>query len=143
MPRLALLNMLMGFSILSIVAAAGAFIATDLTEAYLNDPELIHSWEILLSKSSHGHTNLFGILHICFGLTLPYSQLSMKIKKLQTLFLFLGVVAMGPLMFLRGKVGPAENIDVLEILTGLCLSLALITLVSHAFGLARKYFSHA
>ena len=142
MSRLAVLNMLIGFIVLSLIAAAGSFIATDMTEAFLNDKEILFTWETMLLRSAHGHTNLFAVLHICFGLTMSYSTLSIRIKKLQTWGLFLGTFAMGPLMFWRAKVGPVSDVDATELLIGLFLSCALVALVSHSYGLAMKYHRH-
>lgn len=138
MPRVAILNMVIGFAVLFVAAAAGAFIANDLTEAFLKDMELLNSWDAVLSRSAHGHTNLFAILHICFGLTIPYSLLSMRVKKLQTVGLFLGTFAMGPLMIIRAGMAPSDGFDPVSILIGLFLSCALAMLFSHAYGLAGK-----
>jgi uncharacterized protein YneF (UPF0154 family) len=143
MPRLAVLNMFLGFLILALAAAAGSFIATDLTEGYLQDKEILGSWMLTLMSSAHGHTNQFALIHICFGLTLSYSTLSLRIKKLQTLGLLFGTVGMGPLMIWRAYIGPSRTTDITEIAIGFCLSLALIAIAAHAYGLARKYMSHA
>jgi hypothetical protein len=138
MPRIAILNMIIGFAVLFVAAAAGAFIANDLTEAFLKDMELLNSWHAVLSRSAHGHTNLFAILHVCFGLTIPYSVLSNKIKKIQTLGLFLGTFAMGPLMIARSTLPPSEGFDPLAIFIGVFLSCSLAMLFSHAYGLTGK-----
>ncbi len=138
MPRIAILNMVIGFAVLFIAAAAGAFIANDLTEAFLKDMELLNNWSAVLSRSAHGHTNLFAMLHICFGLTIPYSVLSIRIKKIQTVGLFLGTFAMGPLMIARSTMPPTEGFDPLAVLIGVCLSCSLAMLFSHAYGLTGK-----
>jgi hypothetical protein len=138
MPRVAILNMVIGFAVLFVAAAAGAFIANDLSEAFLRDRELLNSWNAVLSRSAHGHTNLFAILHICFGLTIPYSVLSSRIKKFQTIGLFLGTFAMGPLMIVRASMAPSEGFDPVAILIGIFLSCALAMLFSHAYGLTGK-----
>lgn len=138
MPRLALVNMLIGFVVLTFVAAAGSFIATDLTQGYLRDPSSLESWQLLLAKSAHGHTNLFGMIHILFGLTLPYSLLSQRFKAMQTLGFGLGTFAMGPVMLVRGYVGPQDHIDLVEVCLGVMLSLALFAMASHAWGLAAR-----
>jgi hypothetical protein len=138
MPRIAILNMIIGFAVLFVAAAAGAFIANDLTEAFLKDMELLNSWNAVLSRSAHGHTNLFAILHVCFGLTIPYSVLSNKIKKIQTLGLFLGTFAMGPLMIARSTLPPSQGFDPLAISIGVFLSCSLAMLFSHAYGLTGK-----
>lgn len=140
MPRLGLLNMLLGFLVLSVAAAAGPFIASDITAGYLRDKALLETWQLLLQKSSHGHTNLFGMLHVLFGLTMPYSALSERFKKLQTVGLALGSIGMGPVMLARAAIGPVQGIDVTEVVIGTFLSCALAALATHTFGLARKYF---
>jgi hypothetical protein len=133
--------MLIGFLVLSLVAAAGSFIATDITVGYLRDQKSLETWRLLIAKSAHGHTNLFAMIHILFGLTMPYSPLSPRIKQLQTLGLFLGVLAMGPVMLMRGYVGPMERLDLVEVGLGTMLSCALLALLSHAAGLGMKWIS--
>lgn len=143
MPRLSILNMAIGFLVLFLAACIGSFIAFDMTEGYLRDPEILSSWQLALQKSSHGHSNLFGILHILFGLTLPYSKLSLNLRKWQTLGLFSGTLAMGPGMLWRAQLGPSESVDLASILVGGGLSLALLTLASHFFGLIYKLLEKA
>jgi hypothetical protein len=138
MPRLALVNMLLGFAALFLAAAAGSFIATTMTEGYLRDKAILDEWSLLLQRSAHGHTNLFGMLHVCFGLTMPYSALGARLKKLQTVGLAAGTVAMGPLMLWRAAAGPVEGLDASSAVIGVCLSAALAAIGSHAFGLGLK-----
>jgi hypothetical protein len=138
MSRLALLNMFIGFVVLSLVAAAGSFLATEITEGYLHDPGALESWRLLISKSAHGHTNLFSIIHILFGLTLPYSGLSTRSKLAQTVGLGLGTLAMGPVMLLRAYIGPTSKLDSVEVCLGIMLSAALLALATHAAGLALR-----
>src|SRR4051812_12910773 len=122
MPRLGVLNMMIGFLVLSIAAAAGPFLATDITAGYLHDKALLETWSLLLQKSSHGHTNLFGTLHVLFGLTLPYSALGNRVKKLQTIGLALGSLGMGPVLLVRAALGPTAGLDPTEIVIGTFLS---------------------
>lgn len=139
MPRVALLNLVIGFTVLFVAAAGGAFVANDLSEAFLRDHELLNSWNAVLQRSAHGHTNLFGMLHICFGLTIPYSIFSDRIKKLQTWGLAAGTFAMGPLMIVRSSLPPTEGLDVMSVVIGIFLSAALAMLFSHSCGLLGKY----
>lgn len=143
MPRLALFNMFFGFLVLTLAAMMGPFLATDITAGFLRDRALLETWQLLLQKSSHGHTNLFGTLHILFGLTLPYSALGERWKKLQTGGFILGVVGMSVGMQLRGAMGPVEGLDPTEVLVGACLSAALAALATHTFGLAAKTWRRA
>jgi hypothetical protein len=143
MPRLAILNMLIGFAVLTLAAAAGSFVAFDTTEAFLKDKALLDSWQLLLQSSAHGHTNLFGLLHIVFGLTMPYSAWSARVKTLQTAGLAMGTVAMGPVMLIRSFAGPSESLDLLEVVIGLLLSAALVAMLTHAAGLAKKLLQRA
>jgi hypothetical protein len=138
--RISQLNFLIGFAVVFLAAAAGAFVAFDTTEAFINDPgELNSSWRMLLQRSSHGHVNLFGVLHICMGLTIPYSALKPKIKLLQTVGLALGTFAMGPLMLIRSFGAPSDKLDVMEALIGACLSCALLALGVHLAGILARY----
>lgn len=138
MARLGILNMALGFTILFLAAAAGAFISFDLTQAYLHDLSQLDSWQMTLLKSSHGHSNLFGMLHIALGLTLPYSPLSYRYKLAQTLSLAAGTLAMGPLMIVRAMSGPSDSFDVIGLTIGAGLSLALLALASQAAALFYK-----
>ncbi len=140
MSRLSLLNMFLGFLVIALAAAAGSFIGVEMTQGFLRDPEMLTTWRLTLLRSAHGHTNLFGNLHVLFGLTLPYSILSRRIQILQTIGLFSGVIAMGPLMFVRAHLGPSEQTDSVELLMGIALSLALAAVATHAYGLAGKLF---
>jgi hypothetical protein len=130
--------MLLGFLAILFAASAGSFIAFDTTEAFIKDPQLLDSWQLLTARSAHGHTNLFGLIHIAMGLSFPYSVLSSQMKKLQTLGLFAGTFAMSVLMLIRSYVGPAAGIDALDVVIGGCLSCALVAIASHCYGLARK-----
>jgi hypothetical protein len=130
--------MFLGFLVLTLVAAAGSFVATDVTVAYLRDQKALETWRLLIAKSSHGHTNLFAMIQILYGLTMPYSPLSNRVKKLQSLGLFLGILAMGPVMLIRGYLGPMESLDLVEVCLGTMLSCALLSLLSHAAGLGLK-----
>ena len=138
MPKIALINMLIGFSALVLAAAAGAFLSMDLTKNYALDPASIHHWNMLLTKSSHGHFNLFGILHIVFGLTLPYSQWPLRWKQIQTIGLAAGLVAMGPCMLYKASQAPNLSIQGTDVLIGFLLSASLVALFAHAVGIASK-----
>ncbi len=139
MPRLGVLNIAIGFTVLFFAACAGAFVSFDLTEAYLRNVDQLHSWQNVLLSSAHGHTNLFGILHVLLGLTLPYSRLEAKWKAMQTAGLFSGVIAMGPLMMIRSASGPSESYEGIGLVIGVFLSAALITLASHAAALLYRF----
>lgn len=140
MPRLSILNMAIGFMVLFFAACAGAFVSFDMTEAYLKDPTLLHTWQATLLASAHGHTNLFGMLHIALGLSFPYSPLAMKWKAWQTGGLFAGVIAMGPLMMIRASYGPSASLEGMGLLIGAFLSLSLLTLATHSAALAYRFF---
>jgi len=130
--------MAFGFFVIFLAAAAGAFLATDITQAFLRDKQLLSSWTLMLGKSAHGHANLFGLVHIAFGLTLPYSIWGPRVKVAQTVGLALGTVAMGIVMLIRAYVGPTGGIDLTEAVLGIFLSCALAALFTHAAGLAGK-----
>lgn len=143
MSRLGLVNILIGFTVLFLSASAGAFLANDITAAFLSDKELLNSWQLTLLRSAHGHFNLFGIVHVLLGLTLPYSPWSLLVKKLQTLGFFLATLAIGPGLMVRAYIKPSSELDAMGLLVGLCLSLGLVTLLSHAAGIAYKIFKRA
>ncbi len=138
MPRIALINMTLGFFIVATAACCGAFLATDITTNFISDPEQVNSWRSLLEKSAHGHTNLFGILHIVFGLTIPYSQLSLKMKKLQTAGLLAGTIAMSVGLFIMAALEPSTDVNFMGIMLGTFLSCSLASIFSHGYGLLMK-----
>lgn len=138
MPRVALLNMLIGFAVVVLAAMGGVFNSFTMTEGFLKDPQLLGAWETVVKNSSHGHTNLFALLHVLFGLTLPYSALPMRIKKWQTAGLFAGTLAMGPGMYMRAMLGPSESMDPNGVIIGVFLFAALTALLAHVMGLGVK-----
>ena len=135
MPRLALLNMVIGFVIIFLSASLGTFIVDIMTELFISAPQLTNSWQQTLLRSAHGHVTLLGFTHILFGLTLPYSQLSTRLKFWQTVGIAAGTVAMGPLLLLKSYTPPTSDTDLLSLLIGLMLSLFLFALIFHAFGI--------
>ena len=135
MSQLSLLNMALGFLVIFLAACGGAFVSFDMTQAYLHDLTQLHTWQLELLKSAHGHSNLFGFLHIALGLTLPYSSLALRWKKWQTMALFAGVLAMGPGMIMRALSGPSESFEPLGLAIGFGLSLSLVCLGTHAAAL--------
>jgi len=143
MPRLGIFNMMCGFFVLACAAAAGAFIATDISQGFIHDRAILESWQLMLDKSAHGHSNLFALLHICFGLTMPYSTWGSRVKTTQTAGLLLGTLAMGPGMMLKARLGPMNETSLTDIMIGGMLSAALVALFSHAIGLGAKWYERA
>ena len=139
MARLSILNMLIGFTILFIAACGGPFLAQITTDEFIQTDTPLNNWLFTLLKSAHGHTNLFGMIHILLGITLPYSCLSTKTKRLQTIGLSMGSFSMSFLLILRAFQGPKNDIDYLGMLIGLCLSAALAAIGLQAFGLYKKW----
>ena len=137
MPRLSLINMCIGFALVALSASAGAFVAVDLTQRFLDGVTTSRWLEVLLA-TSHGHTSLFGLLHICFGLTLPYSLLNRQIKIIQTVGLGFGAIAMGPMMMVRAFLGPTSSTEWNGLVIGGLLSCALLAIFAHVFGLCLK-----
>lgn len=140
MPRIAVLNLWLGFSVVTIAACGGIFVAFDLTEEFLLGNVTLNSWFQVLSRSAHGHFNLFGFLHVLFGLTIPYSRLPLWFKRWQTLGLGLATLAMGPGMLWRASLGPTDSFDINGMAIGIGSGFGLLALASHAVGLAMKYF---
>ena len=138
MAKLSIYNMAFGFWLLFLAAAGGAFIATDLTAGYVAESGIRETWAMMLTKSAHGHTNLFAILHITFGLTLPYSTVSLKWKVAQTVGLICGSLAMGIGLLIRASKPPSNETDLIGIFVGLLLSAALAAIFTHATGLTAK-----
>lgn len=138
MGKLSLGNMAFGFWLVVYGSIVGIFLSFEESRAILYQPENLHSWQMSLFRSVHGHTNLFGMLHVLLGLTLPYSKWSEKTKKFQSIGLGLGSLAMGCLLWVKYLSQPSDQLDLLGGLLGLCLSLALVALLSHTVGLLAK-----
>ena len=139
MPKIGLFNMAFGFAVMAFAAAAGGFIAWDINQMALEGGKEISDWSIMLRRSAHGHTNLFGMIHILFGLTLPYSTFSLKLKKLQSIGLVLGTIAVSVGLFLQSYKGPTSSIDLLGLVEGAFLSCALVAIASHSYSLFFKF----
>lgn len=135
MSRLAIFNAAFGFLWIALAAMGGSFIAIDITEGFINDPSALSSWQLTLMRSAHGHSNLFGMLHIAFATTLAWSRLSLPIKKAQTVGLVLGSLCMGPLMVLRSYLPVPMGVDLMGILVGVLLTAALLAVASHSYAL--------
>lgn len=140
MQRIGILNMFLGFMLIFLAASAGAFVAMDATHRFL-DGVPVATWRDMLQASAHGHTSLFGIIHISFGITLPYSILSQRLKKIQTVGIFCGAMAMGPMMMIRAALGPTPTYEWNGLLIGGLLTLALFAIAGHAYGLLGKILS--
>ncbi len=138
MSKVAIANMAWGFVVILIAALGGVINAFDLTDAHLKGAALVSTWQIQLLQSAHGHSNLFGMLHILFGLTIPYSRYSSKITKWQSLGLLGGTVAMGPLLIVRAMEGPTASTDPVGIIMGILLTGAMVSLGSHGLGLTMR-----
>lgn len=137
MQRIGILNMFIGFTLIFVAASAGAFVAVDATHRFL-DGTTVASWRDMLQASAHGHTSLFGLIHILFGLTIPYSTLSLGLKKIQTGGILCGALAMGPMMMIRAALGPTPTFEWNGLLIGALLSFALFAIAGHAYGLLTK-----
>lgn len=136
MSRLALINMVIGFTIIFLSASFGTFIVVELEELFRSAPHLVNDWYMTLLQSSHGHSSLLGMIHILFGLTIPYSRLSETLKFYQTLALIAGSLAMGPILVLRATA--VINDSFLVVISGLLLALFLFAIIFHAFGIYLK-----
>jgi hypothetical protein len=138
MPRLAILNMVIGFATIFVVSAGGAFIANDLAVSFLREGQFSGSWLDTLLQSAHGHLGLMSLVQISFGLTMAHSKLSLRIKKYQTSLFCCGFLAMGPMMLLRAWYGPRESGDIIGLIIGVLLSGYMLAGLSHAFGLGKN-----
>ncbi len=140
MSKVSLINVLIGWVGLVISAFAGVFIASDLSTEFINHSQMSETWKSVIIQSSHGHSNMFSMIHILFGLSLSYSVYSSRIKLIQTILLFMGLIAMGPLMYLRSNIKPTPDLGLVEVSIGICLSLSLLSMCSHCMGIASKLF---
>ena len=141
MTKLGLTHILVGFWLIFIASCGGFFLADHRLESFLRGrPDELLSWWMVLQSSAHGHTNLFGMLHILSGLTLPYSSLNPPLKALQFISLLAGSLAMSALLVARSFHMPTHLADPLGVLIGLLLSCSLISIVLHISGLSIKWW---
>ena len=140
MPRIGIVNILIGFLAILLASCGGFFLATEADKAFLLNQQLLSSWQYTLLKSAHGHLNLFGMLHILVGLSIPYSKLSKTFLFVQTGGLFLGTLTMGVFLLFRAFAGLPQGSDIFGIFIGVNLSAALGALVLHCYGLSLKLF---
>lgn len=134
MRRIAIFNMAFGFALIFIAACGGVFVALRATESYLQGIS-VAPWEAMLRASSHGHTNLFGVIHVLLGLTIPYCRSSILFDRVKTFGLMAGSVAMGPLLLIRAANGPTVSTDSIGVVIGSCLALALAAILAHTLGI--------
>lgn len=128
-----LIHAVFGFCVLFLSAGLGFVVSYDLSELFQQNSAEIHSWLRTLARSAHGHLSLFGMIHICFGLTLGLAKTPPRALKIQSLGLTLGTAAMGLGLLLRGFTGPSSTFDALGILIGICLSAFFLALTSHVY----------
>ena len=135
------LNILIGFILLVSASFAGYFLGHDANQAFIHQTGELASWGYALRRSAHGHGNLFGMLHILYGLTLPYSSVGQRTRCWQTVGLSMGSLAMAFVMVIRAARGvPGVGFDLGGSFVGLLLLGSLTALLSHCFGLAKKVF---
>ncbi len=132
--------MAFGFLIIFISAMAGVFLVSDIELAFMKDKDLLLSWMHILQKTSHGHFNLFGMLHILFGLTLPYARHEKKLTLFLTACLVLGSLAMGPCLLIKSFLANESLMRTsLDYLVGGFLSLSLIAIGCHTYSLFKRF----
>ena len=139
MARISIFNMFIGFVLIFIAALGGPFLSQISTAEFVQSNIHQKTWLFTLLSSAHGHTNLFGMLHILMGLSFPYSLNSMLIKKIQSLFLLLGSFSMSCLLVIKAFSIPEIGFDILGIVMGIGLSAAICSIGLHTFGLFKKW----
>ena len=137
MPRISLVNFAWGFFLIFVAACGGAFVALQATESFISN-QTSPAWESILQASSHGHTSLFGMIHILLGLTMPYAKASRRENLIKTIGLCAGSVAMGPLLLVRAALGPTLSTELNGLMIGAGLSCALVSILYHTIGLMRQ-----
>lgn len=133
--------MLIGFSLIVLASCGGFFVAYDAEKSFMFNGQIIQSWPFVLMKSAHGHLNLYGLLHIAMGLSLPYSQIGRRGALGQTIGLALGSFAMGFLLIIRAWQGvPNSQWNILGVFIATALMSSVLALMAHCYGLALKLF---
>jgi len=138
---MALGNMIIGFWWIFLASCGGFFLAEYRHQAFLAaTPERLLQWWMVLQKSAHAHTNLFGMLHILMALTFPYSLVASSVKVGQSVGLFLGSLSMSVLLVVRSYGVPESVFHPLSVLIAMGLSCSLIAIVVHIVGLSLKWY---
>ena len=144
MPRIALWNILFGFVVICLAAASGAIVANDMSNAFLDTLSpgggASNDWTLTLQGSAHGHVNLFGMIHIALGLTMPHAHQTPRLRKVITAGLTMGSIAMGPLMIWRSFLLPTREIELNGIIIGIFLCCSLAALMAHTAGLWQAFW---
>ncbi len=141
MPRLSVVNLLIGFMVIVLASCGGFFVAYEAEKSFIFNGQVMQAWPFVLMKSAHGHLNLYGFLHIAMGLSLPYSQIGRRGELWQTVGLALGTFAMGFLLLLRAWQGvPSSQWNLLGIVIASALMSSILALIAHCYGLALKLF---
>lgn len=138
MPRIALANCLFGFIAISLATASGFFVAREAEFAYASAGTMPATWQFVLMKSAHGHLNLYGMVHILFGLTISHSRLPSTLKLFQSWALAAGTLTMGLFVFLRSFTNGPLDSEMMGQVMGLLLSASLASMLSHCLGLGIK-----
>ena len=138
MPKISLLNMCLGFVFIFLSASAGLFLSTEHVRAHVEGGAELLSWWMQLSTSAHGHTNLFGVLHILLGLTFPYAFKHSGIRLFQTIGLLCGSLSMSFLMYLRALGEPSLEYDLIGIFIGAGLGLSLTAIGLQVLGIGSR-----
>ena len=139
MSKVSLVNILVGFIVIVLASIGGLFLGLETKSSLAQDSIQLLKWKMVMYKSSHAHTNLFGMLHILMGLTMPYSYWNGKIKRWQTWALLSGTLSMGVLMIFRARIDMnSRGEEFLGFVMGLGLFFSLIGLTLHCLGLTYK-----
>lgn len=131
---LARFNIAFGFFVIGLISCAGAVMSFDVTDAIVRDPQTLLAWKAILQKSAHAHGNLFGMLHILFGMTLQHSLFSHRVRLAQTGGFLLGSLAAGPLMWVRSFSSAPDETMVLTYILSVFFVAALVAIFSHSLG---------
>ena len=141
MRKMATLNILLGFMLLFFLAMSGLFLRKEVVDQYLTAPEGLQSWRYMLMRSAHGHGNLFAMIQILYGVSLPYSRSKNTARIFQTTGFFLGACAMSVLVFLEAQAKPsAIGWSMNQLCIGTCISAWSIAMVWHSYGLASQFW---
>ena len=141
MPRIGLFNLALGFWLIFFAASAGAFLATEAEKSFMHETGQWASWQMLLLRSAHGHTNLFGMLHVLLGLTFPYCKISFRLQLWETIGVGIGSFAMSFLLLARSFQPVGQDSPWYGWLIGACLSASLVAILHHACRLTLRLWA--
>ena len=140
MSKPQLINFIIGYGLLILGVGIGGYVTNQIEESLLyQNPSQLMVLKLAIMKSSHGHTNLFGMLHILVALSFPYLLFPRRMLWWITGGLSLGSFGMSVLLLTKSFfLFDAKMTGYLSIGIGLCLTGALLAIMTCFVGMVGR-----